>query len=333
MEDNFSELRSFLRNEEKPQVCENEKNKDIVWLNGEKGFADGSAEFIRISKNFQIVIGEAKFSDDFLMKFKGEDWVKFFYVRSGKVSIRLAEGKNPFEFLAFTGFFHYCPFGDYYFEEISGENAATWTCIMFKKDFFLKKFFSLKNLKDAWGCFLDPLGLSKQTIFSMPSPPHAISILRELNNLTKPNDWRLTFVKSKALELITLQLAEFERRTDRGRALETKLPSQTVEKLAAIKTSIESGKYLSLKAYEIARMNGMSEITLNRGFKAAYGITMRKFLYSKKMEFAKNFLVENQGALKELTFLLGYKRESSLSVAIKNYFGVNARDLKKLNQI
>jgi AraC-like DNA-binding protein len=80
---------------------------------------------------------------------------------------------------------------------------------------------------------------------------------------------------------------------------------------------------------EIARLVGLSESRLTRGFKLLYKMGLFEYLENKRLEKGK-YLVENTDrSLKEISRSLGYKYRNSFSLAFKKKFGQDPRSWRK----
>jgi AraC-like DNA-binding protein len=71
---------------------------------------------------------------------------------------------------------------------------------------------------------------------------------------------------------------------------------------------------------EIARQLGMNEFKLKAGFKQLFGITMFDYLVKKRMQAARNLLLETDKPIKEIALLTGYSTKQSFMNAFKKYF-------------
>jgi AraC-like DNA-binding protein len=79
----------------------------------------------------------------------------------------------------------------------------------------------------------------------------------------------------------------------------------------------------------IARQMALSESTLKRYFKAVFGKTVYDYYLSKKMEFAKCLLVENDITVNDTADKVGYEKVSSFIATFKKYMNVLPGSLKR----
>ena len=79
---------------------------------------------------------------------------------------------------------------------------------------------------------------------------------------------------------------------------------------------------------ELARIIGINEYKLKRGFKEIFGNTVFGYLSDARLEIAKMDLLENKKTVSEIALELGYSSLPHFSNAFKNKFGVSPAKLK-----
>jgi AraC family transcriptional activator of pyochelin receptor len=79
---------------------------------------------------------------------------------------------------------------------------------------------------------------------------------------------------------------------------------------------------------ELARIIGMNEYKLKRGFKEIFGNTVFGYLSDARLEIAKNNLLETGKLVTEIAFELGYSSVQHFSSAFKKKFGISPAKMK-----
>ncbi len=79
---------------------------------------------------------------------------------------------------------------------------------------------------------------------------------------------------------------------------------------------------------ELARIIGMNEYKLKRGFKETFGNTVFGYLSDARLEIAKNNLLETSKPVTEIAFELGYSSVQHFSSAFKKKFGISPAKMK-----
>jgi AraC-like DNA-binding protein len=79
---------------------------------------------------------------------------------------------------------------------------------------------------------------------------------------------------------------------------------------------------------ELARIIGINEYKLKRGFKEMFGNTVFGYLSDLRLEMAKNELLENRNTASTIASELGYSSVQHFSNAFKKKFGYAPSKLK-----
>jgi len=80
---------------------------------------------------------------------------------------------------------------------------------------------------------------------------------------------------------------------------------------------------------ELAKIIGINEYKLKRGFKEMFGNTVFGYLANARLEIAKNNLLENKKTVSEIAAELGYSSLQHFSSAFKEKFGISPGKLKR----
>lgn len=84
---------------------------------------------------------------------------------------------------------------------------------------------------------------------------------------------------------------------------------------------------------ELARLSGINDFKLKKGFKEVFGTTVFKYLFDERMERSKTLLLEEKLTISEIAFMIGYKNPAHFTAAFKRKFGYLPSDLKKFFEI
>jgi AraC family transcriptional regulator, transcriptional activator of the genes for pyochelin and ferripyochelin receptors len=82
---------------------------------------------------------------------------------------------------------------------------------------------------------------------------------------------------------------------------------------------------------QLAKIAGVNEYKLKRGFKETFGNTVFGYLAEARLDFAKENLISNNKSLAEIAMELGYSSPQHFSKAFKNKFGLSPREFKGSN--
>lgn len=155
--------------------------------------------------------------------------------------------------------------------------------------------------------------------FNMSISPEISGILQRLSHTAKSEFCDQLLLESKVIELLALQLSQFEQIQDHGLSAQLKQGEQ--ERMQEVREIVinNTGEQLSLRS--LAHLVGTNEFNLKRDFKAAFGTTVYRYLNQYKMEQAKTLLIEKDMTIAEIALKIGYKHATHFTTAFKKYFG------------
>lgn len=82
---------------------------------------------------------------------------------------------------------------------------------------------------------------------------------------------------------------------------------------------------------ELARLSGINDFKLKKGFKDVFGTTVFKYLFEERMERSKKLLLGNKFTISEIAYMIGYKNPAHFTAAFKRKFGYLPSDLRRLS--
>ncbi|WP_046242619.1 helix-turn-helix transcriptional regulator [Hymenobacter terrenus] len=134
------------------------------------------------------------------------------------------------------------------------------------------------------------------------------------------------FLYSKALELVALQAYAIEQQSQpQHRYVRTDYDR---ERLLFARDYLIEHRALPPSLLELARVAGLNEFKLKKGFKELFGHTVFGYLSEQRLADAKAQLQERQKTASELAFELGYSSVQHFSSAFKKKFGVSPTQLR-----
>lgn len=80
---------------------------------------------------------------------------------------------------------------------------------------------------------------------------------------------------------------------------------------------------------ELARLVGLNDCTLKRGFREVFGTTVFSYVRSHRLEQARQLLQIGDMNIKEIAHLVGYADPKSFAIAFRKQFGLNPKDYRK----
>jgi len=156
--------------------------------------------------------------------------------------------------------------------------------------------------------------------------PEISEILQALRTSTHSGFCEKLFLESKILELLVLQLSQFEQLKDCD--AKQQLKKVELDKMHKAKEILTDDLNLQISLRSLAHMVGTNEFNLKRNFKIAFGTTVFGYLNQYKMARAKRMLVEKDITIAEVSEKMGFKYATHFSSAFKKYFGYLPNKIK-----
>lgn len=82
---------------------------------------------------------------------------------------------------------------------------------------------------------------------------------------------------------------------------------------------------------ELARLSGINDFKLKKGFKDVFGTTVFKYLFEERMQRSKTLILEGKLTVSEIAFMIGYKNPAHFTAAFKRKFGYPPSDLRRFS--
>jgi AraC family transcriptional activator of pyochelin receptor len=149
--------------------------------------------------------------------------------------------------------------------------------------------------------------------------------IREVLSCRFAGPLKKLFLYSKALEILVLQAEAFEQAQQPRRHARTDYDQ---ERLLFARDYLIQHLALPPSLPELARLAGLNEFKLKKGFKELFGQTVFGYLSDYRLADARAQLLERQKTASELAFELGYSSLQHFSAAFKKKFGVSPTQLR-----
>ncbi|RQO65514.1 hypothetical protein DBR40_23475 [Pedobacter sp. KBW01] len=156
--------------------------------------------------------------------------------------------------------------------------------------------------------------------------PEIGTILQRLSDAAQSNFCDQLLLESKVIELLALQLGQFEQlQSSIGTP---KLKTEELERMQEAREILihHVGEKLSLRT--LAHLVGTNEFNLKRDFKTVFGNTVYGYLNQFKMEKARSILLAKDITIAEIAKKVGYKHATHFTSAFKKYFGYLPNKIK-----
>jgi AraC-like DNA-binding protein len=136
---------------------------------------------------------------------------------------------------------------------------------------------------------------------------------------------RRLYLQEKVFDLLTLQLEAILA----DRRLSQSLAGRKSERVARIyhaKEILKSRLENPPSLVDLARLVGISDCTLRRGFQDVFGTTVVGYLTQQRMKHAEQLLREGNHTVAEIANQVGYAHLGHFAAGFKRQFGITPRD-------
>lgn len=147
------------------------------------------------------------------------------------------------------------------------------------------------------------------------------ALINQILNCPYQGITKRLYLESKALELIALRLQQIKE----NNSINTikKLPSDTIDRIHYARDILIKNIDRPPSLMELARMVGLNDCTLKKGFREVFGTTAFGYLYNYRLETARNLLEAGNAKVSDVVQMVGFRDRSYFASAFRKKFGVN----------
>ncbi|SHG24165.1 transcriptional regulator, AraC family [Salegentibacter echinorum] len=152
----------------------------------------------------------------------------------------------------------------------------------------------------------------------------AADIMNEINAKDFTGFLRSVYLESKALEMLVIQIAQYEDDEDEGK-LPQILRQSDIQKVDYVVKRIQGDMGSNLSVEMLAKEAGTNVNKLQEGFKYVYDLTVNKYMQHVKLQAAKEMLMTSDRNISEIVTAIGLNNRSYFSKIFKEKYGVNPK--------
>lgn len=149
------------------------------------------------------------------------------------------------------------------------------------------------------------------------APPLVRSIWRRLSSSLERSGANVAREATAFIELLIVKLIEVQ--------LGAPNPAEAVDNIEAINRAVQFiDEHLSepLEVHEIARVAKLSPFYFSRIFKAAYQVSVHRFVLERRLEKARQLLADTELAISAIALETGFASQSHLTTTFRQRFGL-----------
>ena len=246
------------------------------------------------------------------------DKVVMHFCLSGQCSYKTKGGNKLISFKESTYNFLHLSSGEY--KLMASSLPFKGLIISVDKGFFLKQL----PFGHPFVGKIDSACFEKISPKNLMITPRIQEVLRELQSCAFEGHLKRLYTKAKVIELITLQMFQYEAEQD----FSSSLKQEEIEKMMYVKKLIDANQTEPYSLACLAKAAGTNEQYLKKHFKAIYGQTVFGYVLSRKMNRAKEMLLSGEHRVADIAVQIGYKHATHFTSAFKKFFGYLPQKLK-----
>ena len=260
-------------------------------------------------------------------------------IASYDLTVRMPENKHLIQFLAFLSGLYDC--GNYLqvsakYSYIGGSGVQPSHSVLMPKAHpqvgvdihmtpaLFQQFFA--NAHGELPASLQPLVQENdwQRRFSPRMTGAIRTVVRQMINCPFLGATKQAYLQGKVFELIALQLDSIADST--AASTSHTLKSDTVTRIHYAAEILRSHFETPPNQTTLAQQVGLSDRTLQKGFKAVFGMTPFAYLSQQRMYQARQLLLQADYTVAEVANMVGYANPAQFAAAFKRQFGMTPSD-------
>lgn len=143
---------------------------------------------------------------------------------------------------------------------------------------------------------------------------------------------RSSFAEAKTLELLALQLKQFDDDLDPDTRYVT-LKRYDLDRILKAKEILVSDLQNAPTIQDLARQSGINQQKLKRGFKQVFGSTINQYLRDVRLETAKFLIMDGKSSIQDIAERVGYTNQSHFARRFREKYGMLPKDALQCNFI
>lgn len=156
--------------------------------------------------------------------------------------------------------------------------------------------------------------------------PRIVSLTEQILRSSAETDMvQRLLVESRSLEIVAEAFSSLV--ADAG-LQQYALRTREYERIRTVAEQLGTGRSLPHSIDEIARVAGMSSSSLQRHFRAAYGVSVFEFIRNARLDEAKRLLMQDGASVSEAAYRAGYSSAANFATAFKRRFGISPKHVR-----
>jgi AraC-like DNA-binding protein len=157
------------------------------------------------------------------------------------------------------------------------------------------------------------------SVHNLPLTQRMMSVLMEILHNKYEGYHKGLFIKAKVIELLVLQLEQYEHLPAAGNR--SRMKQEDILKMHLARQILIENLETPLSLKDLAHQVGTNEFNLKKYFKEVFGTTVFGYLHDFRMEKSREQLVLEGSKISDVAQKMGYKHATHFTAAFKKHFG------------
>lgn len=287
---------------------------------------DGSWEFTQVADDIYVVVGNFVYKAPRVELVPGDGLIQFYFKLSGDLTVEVSQ-TEPLRLNRPSLLVYFQPLGMDYKEWTAARARERFIAINVRADYLTEHFLS-SALDVPPQLHALVTGSPEEFRYrQLPLNSRMFDLASRLVDNPYTGPLALIHTEAITLELLCAAVAQFS--AARQESLEP-YSEHDLRCLHHARGLLISQLSPAPTIRQIARMTGINETSLKRGFKALFGETVFEFSVRCRMQHALTLLRERRMPVARVAEAVGYSHQTSFATAFRRHFGLSPKDARGL---
>jgi AraC-like DNA-binding protein len=154
-----------------------------------------------------------------------------------------------------------------------------------------------------------------QFVLTLKAPPRVLAMATEMLLPTLDGRPGQLLLSAHAMEILARVMSIAAARTD------INISDHKQRRLLAVRDAIDADLRRPWKISQLAREAGISRRSFNTHFRRIFGVSASEYLRTRRLESARDAIVEQGISVNEAAYLAGYGNPANFATAFRSHFG------------
>ncbi|WP_461532670.1 helix-turn-helix domain-containing protein [Sinomicrobium sp.] len=197
--------------------------------------------------------------------------------------------------------------------------------IVMSKDFYHRLLPQESTLHQEFLRSTETHGIHRLSATLLPFTPFIHELIYDIKHCRQKGELQKWYLENKIQALLLIQLEMYQ---NHNRQKIAGLSPYDISRIQEAKSFLENHFRNAPGLTELSKQVNLNEFKLKKGFKACYGITVKRYVILLKMKHAMHLLEKGDHSITEIAYLSGYNGLVQFSAAFKSFYGYAPKNIQ-----